>query len=120
MWTVLLNLVILPFVLSKLPWVKAKSFLACVIVSVIASVLQLILWIASAPVTSMALFIVGIIPLLNLVMVPLLVFVISLFFNTLALYAADILIEDFEISSMEDTIKTSAILSFISAVLNLI
>lgn len=117
---ILLNLVFFPLVLANLPWVQSKGYKPCVLVSILATVFQILIWIFTSPLTIGATMIASFIPFIGeAILIPVLFFVLSLIVSTLALFIADQVIEDFEIKTMEDTFKTAVILGLISSVLNM-
>ena len=119
MYFILLNLVLFPFVLANLPWVKAKDYKACAMVSVLAAFFQILIWVFTSPLTVAATVIAGFIPFIGqTILIPLLFFILSLVVSTAALFIADQVVEDFEIQTLGDTFKTAMILSIISSILS--
>jgi len=116
---ILLNLILFPLVLANLPWVQSKGYKSCVMVSVLATIFQILIWVFTSPLTIGATMIAGFIPFIGeAILIPVLFFVLSLIVSTLALFIADQIVEDFEIKTMEDTFKTAVILGIISSILN--
>jgi uncharacterized membrane protein YvlD (DUF360 family) len=103
-------------ILSAIPMVKSKGLGASMAVAAIMSVFQTIISFFMIPVKVVAVL-VAFVPFLNIILFPLTFILIALFVNTLALYAADQIIPDFQIDGIGDTALTALILSFCQMVI---
>lgn len=115
MLSFLVTTVVYAAVLSVMPWVKHKGFGSCLAVAAIMAGLRLVLVVVALP------FVVGLglftaIPVLGWLMGPPLLVLLCLAVNTLALYAADQMIEDFEIATMGDTALTAIATGVLSGI----
>lgn len=105
-------------ILSAIPMVKSKSLGASMAVAAIMSVFHTIISFFMIPVKMVAILVVFV-PFLNVILAPLVFILIGLLINTLALYGADQLIEDFKIDGLGDTAITALILGICQYVISI-
>ena len=105
-------------ILSAIPMVKSKSLGASMAVAALMSVFHTIISIFMIPVKMVAVLVIFV-PFLNIILLPLVSIILSLFINTLALYGADQLIEDFKIEGISDTAVTALILGVCQYVISI-
>ena len=105
-------------ILSVLPLVKSKGFAPCFSVALVMTVAGRILAYFAFPAYVAAIFL-AFIPILGWLMLPVVILAIGWFINTVALYIADQLIEDFEIKTFADTAITALFLSIGQTVISM-
>jgi uncharacterized membrane protein YvlD (DUF360 family) len=112
-------LVINAVVLTALPWVKYKSFGACMITCLLMSVVGWALTFFQSIANSIIAFFTWFIPFVG----PALIRPVAFFFTwwivaTIALFIADQIIEEFEIATLGRTAQTALILGILNSVLS--
>ena len=102
-------------VLSFIPWVQHKGYVSCFLVALIMAVVRIPLVLFAIPLfVSLAIF--SAIPIIGWTIGPLLLMILSLLVNTVALYVADRVIEDFKIATIGHTALTALVTGFVSGI----
>ena len=102
--------------LAVLPFVKYRNLLSCLKVSTLLSLFALPVSIATATTSIFVFMAVGWIPLVGAFSEVLAAFVSTFVFQTVALFVADKMVEDFEIKTIGHTFYTVFILSLFNAI----
>ena len=112
----LISILFTSLCLAVLPFVKYRNLLSCLKVSTLLSLFALPVSIATATTSIFVFMAVGWIPLLGAFSEVLAAFLSTFVFQTVALFVADKMVEDFEIKTIGHTFYTVFILSLFNAI----
>ena len=112
----LISILFTSLCLAVLPIVKYRNLLSCLKVSTLLSLFALPVSIATATTSIFVFMAVGWIPLVGAFSEVLAAFVSTFVFQTVALFVADKMVEDFEIKTISHTFYTVFILSLFNAI----
>ena len=112
----LISILFTSLCLAVLPFVKYRNLLSCLKVSTLLSLFALPVSIATATTSIFVFMAVGWIPLVGAFSEVLAAFVSTFVFQTVALFVADKMVEDFEIKTISHTFYTVFILSLFNAI----
>ena len=112
----LISILFTSLCLAVLPFVKYRNLLSCLKVSTLLSLFALPVSIATATTSIFVFMAVGWIPLVGAFSEVLAAFVSTFVFQTVALFVADKMVEDFEIKTIGHTFYTVFILSLFNAI----
>ena len=112
----LISILFTSLCLAVLPFVKYRNLLSCLKVSTLLSLFALPVSIATATTSIFVFMAVGWIPLLGAFSEVLAAFLSTFVFQTVALFVADKMVEDFEIKPIGHTFYTIFILSLFNAI----
>ena len=102
--------------LAILPFVKYRNLFSCLKVSALLSLFALPVSISTATTSVFVFMAVGWIPLVGAFSEVLAAFISTFIFQTVALFVADKMVEDFEIKTIGHTFYTIFILSLFNAI----
>ena len=112
----LISILFTSLCLAVLPFVKYRNLLSCLKVSTLLSLFALPVSIATATTSIFVFMAVGWIPLVGAFSEVLAAFISTFIFQTVALFVADKMVEDFEIKTIGHTFYTVFILSLFNAI----
>lgn len=112
----LISILFTSLCLAVLPFVKYRNLLSCLKVSTLLSLFALPVSLATATTSVFVFMAVGWIPLVGAFSEVLAAFVSTFVFQTVALFVADKMVEDFEIKTIGHTFYTVFILSLFNAI----